>query len=96
VTDYSLALPDHLDEDAGTIEAKGWLADATVTLSDGRSLSLSFYDPARLAQEVADELDRTGFFAERNLIVVPNVTREQIERAVRELSETDFAGLAAS
>jgi hypothetical protein len=43
VTDYELTLPDHLDEDAATIKAKGWFAGATVTLDGGRSrISSSF------------------------------------------------------
>ena len=96
MTDYRLVLPDHFDEDAATVEAKGWFAGATLTLSDGRSYSLSFYDPVRLSQEIADELDRTGFFAEPNLIVVKTVTREQIEQAVTQLSQANFVGLAAS
>ena len=97
VQPYELTLPADLDEEAAAIiETKGWLGEVTVAASGARSFSLSFYDPVRLGQEIVDELDRSGFFSEPNLIVVPSVTRTHIEEAVRRLSETDFAGLVAS
>ena len=93
---YELILPDYFDADAALIEAKGWFGDAVVTVDDGRKFALSFYDPTRLSQEIADELERNGLFSEPNLVVVSTVARQSIERAVAQLSDAGFATLIAS
>lgn len=63
--------------------AKGWLSDVVVTLDDGSIHSLNFYDPCRLQQEHDDQI-RSGKFGviEKGLMIVPSVTKENIERAV--------------
>jgi hypothetical protein len=42
----------------------------------------------RLAQEITDELERSGIFYEENLIVVRTVNRQLLEDAVRKLFES--------
>ena len=79
------------DFDWAMTASKGWI-EVTVRYG-GRSARLSFYDPARLAQATQDELARTGYFAERGLVVVPAVTRAAIETTVGALTQRGFAGL---
>ena len=63
--------------------AKGWLSGVIVQAEDGVEHELSFYDPIRLAQEIESELGegKSGFI-ERGLIVVPEVTKENIDKAI--------------
>ena len=46
---------------------------------------LTFYEPQRLAQDVADQLEESPLFFEQNVVVVRKVTREAMELAVQEL-----------
>ncbi|MFF0298667.1 hypothetical protein ACFYST_34925 [Kitasatospora sp. NPDC004614] len=69
-------------------ECKGWL-EVTLVRDGGSRQLVEVYDPARLAQAVADELARTGCFTARNLLVVPSVTRENIEAAISAIVEED-------
>jgi hypothetical protein len=47
----------------------------------GGRYRLNFYDPVRLRQEIEREFRRGGMFFEPNLVVVPSVTRSDMERA---------------
>ncbi|WP_157597301.1 hypothetical protein [Streptacidiphilus rugosus] len=69
-------------------EAKGWL-NVTVAWDGGRQV-VEVYDPVRLAQAVADETARLGLFTARRLLVVPSVTRENIESAISAIAGKDF------
>ena len=40
------------------VEQKGWLEQVSVGLPDGRVISVCFYDPVRLAQELDSEVKR--------------------------------------
>lgn len=52
---------------------------------------MTFFDPVRLAQELAQEVaDGRAFIGEPGLIVLPEVTRETMERAARVLAEEGF------
>ena len=54
----------------------------------------TFFDPNRLAQEIADELaDGSPAWTEVNLVVIPTVSRQAIEAAVDHLAKSDFADL---
>ena len=69
------------------VESKGRLSELEI-LSEGKTIRPVFYDPARLAQDVVDEVTRSGVFAEPNLVVIPAVTREIIESTVAVLAES--------
>ncbi|GHH59015.1 hypothetical protein GCM10018781_01360 [Kitasatospora indigofera] len=69
-------------------QAKGWL-EVTVAWEGGRR-AVEVYDPVRLAQSVAVELNRLGHFTARDLLVVPSVTREHVEAAVSAIADEDF------
>ena|SRR5580704_10277222 len=83
-----------LDFDEATafdIKNKGWYGLAKLRLDDGTLIPLSFYDPIRLRQEVAEEFTQgKGHFAEANLIVVPNVTEAAMRQAATELWDQGF------
>jgi hypothetical protein len=80
-----LRLPADFDE-LWDVPAKGWFPAELVY--SGRTYPVTFYDPVRLAQEITDELERSGIFFEENLIVVRTVNRQLLEDAVRKLFET--------
>ena len=84
---YPLDLDD--DYDQWEIEQKGWL-DLTVILDEGE-LQLSVYDKDRLSIEVQNEFGRLGYFAARNVLIVPRVTRGEIEGAVAKLAARGFS-----
>lgn len=90
MTKHILHLPDGFDD--LLTEAKGWFPDARLE-SEGRIYRLTFYDPVRLAQEIESDLERGGFFLERNLVIVPRVERKCLNIAVKQLIEA--GGLAA-
>jgi hypothetical protein len=57
---------------------------------------MTFYDPVRLRQEIEDDLQRGSVFFEPNLVVVPSVTRQNMEKAVRTLIQSgDVSALSA-
>ncbi|MDR2564896.1 MAG: hypothetical protein LBC97_02330, partial [Bifidobacteriaceae bacterium] len=76
-----LVLPDGFDEYAWVVEAKGWYQSARLKL-DGRMIPVEFYDPCRLAQTVADEVEGRGRSLLTRVIVVERVTREAMIEAV--------------
>ena len=45
--------------------------------------TFTFYDPARLQQDIAAELERNSPFYEANLVVLPSVTHANIERFIQ-------------
>ncbi|MFD8982439.1 hypothetical protein [Streptomyces sp. NPDC059564] len=69
-------------------EAKGWL-EVTVEW-DGDRQVVDVYDPVRLTQSVTSETARLGRFKARRLLVVPSVTRENIESAISAIADEGF------
>lgn len=74
------------------IEGKGWLDDVRIMREEGE-LVVSVYDEIRLPQVIRADVVRQGYFAAKRLLVVPSVTRDQIELAVSRLAEHDFSDL---
>jgi len=81
-----------LDERAAwEIEQKGWLEAVKVRLPDGSQIPICFYDPVRLSQELDGEVSEgRSCFAEPGLIVLPKITQELMNRAVRELHSRGY------
>lgn len=92
MSSYSLIYPEYLDGYENETEAKGYLSGVRIIVG-GMVYELTVYDPIRLAQEANDEVVGYGYMAVGNLLVVPRVNREEISRAVAELSEIEFQGL---
>lgn len=65
---------------------RGCCDDIRVELQDGRQFELVVYDTTRLVQDI-DRLAECGqmYFAEPTMIVVPEVTTENINKTVRAL-----------
>jgi len=84
---HRLDFPGDYDECASEVESKGWFGEARLRLL-GKQYRLNFYDPERLRQEIASELQRGNFYFEPNLVVVPSLTRQNMEHAVRLLIES--------
>jgi hypothetical protein len=70
---------------------KGWLSGALVRRGDGREYSVTFVDIQRLSQMLDDQI-ASGYscYAEPGLVVVAEVTRINMEAAVRELIKENF------
>jgi hypothetical protein len=70
---------------------KGYLCGGEVELADGRRFPVTFFDPVRLTQDL-EEMGRHGeaVFIEPALVVIPEVTRERILRAIPELVRQRF------
>jgi hypothetical protein len=91
----SLIFPDEFDEYTWELESKGCFSEARLEFQ-GRCYRLSFYDRARLGQEIDEELRRGGLFFEPNLVVVPAVTRQNMEKAAAKLVEQGNLGSMVS
>jgi hypothetical protein len=78
---YEIEFPKGFDEFEWEVEAKGWLQGVVVTI-ERRRYRVTFYDPTRLAQDIADELQEKSVYLESNVLVVPSVTRAHMEKAV--------------
>jgi hypothetical protein len=89
---YTLEFPEYLDGYEMETEAKGYLIGVKVSTAD-ETFQLTVYDAERLAQDVKSEVPLYGLVAYRCLLVVPDVTREQIARAVATLAKSGFADL---
>jgi len=87
----NVMFPGGLSEaDEEEARVRGYYGEAVVQ-SGGQRYSIAFYDPIRLQQTIDDDI-RLGrpCFAEPGLVVVPEVTREAMEAAVRELVTEGF------
>lgn len=84
MSSFELCLPADFADHEWEATAKGCFFNARLTFA-GKSYQLSFYDAVRLAQEIESEFERGGVFFEPNLVIVPSVTRAEMERAVEQL-----------
>jgi hypothetical protein len=82
-----LCFPDGFDaRDAVESEQRGYFGIAVVELPTGLRVRVCFYDPVRLAQDLAS-VQESGevCIAEPGLIVIPAVTLEYMQQAVQRL-----------
>jgi hypothetical protein len=84
-----IEFPDYFDDNQGEIQAKGYLEGVILTYQ-GKRVTADFYGPLRLSQDISDELSEGYVVAYKRLIVVPEVTRECIEKTVARLWEDFF------
>lgn len=69
---------------------RGYLSDVEVEL-EGLRYRLFFIDPVRLEQELKSNTDSgRRYFAEPNLIVLPEVSTEAIKKAIDGLARDGF------
>lgn len=92
VADAKYHFPAGFDERAEyEMELKGHLCGGEVELRDGRRFPITFFDPVRLSQDL-EEIAKHGepVFIEPALVVLPEVTRAAIVRALPELVRQSF------
>lgn len=77
-----LVLPPDYSVYAWEIKDKGVLD--TYVLVDDLPVSVSFFDPVRLQQEIADDLEQGRHFTVKRLLVVERVTLQNMQLAVSE------------
>jgi hypothetical protein len=70
---------------------RGYRSHVSVELANGERYPVVFYDSVRIQQDLEDEVKSgSPFIAEPGLIVLPEVTRENMERAVTALAVEGF------
>ena len=84
MSDFSLIFPEGFGDYAWELEPKGMFNEARLEFQ-GCRYRLMFYDSVRLGQDIEDELQRGGVFFEPNLVVVPTVTRQNMNKAAAQL-----------
>jgi hypothetical protein len=84
---YSFVLPTDFSDYEWEVTSKGCFFEAQINIA-GKSYRVSFYDAARLGQEIESELESGGVFFEPNLIVVRSVTGGEMARAVEQLVQS--------
>ena len=75
-----LVLPPNFGDYAWEVEAKGY-CDAAVRVNDSL-ISVTFYDPTRLEQEIGDDIEAGRLFTLKRLLVVERVTLENMQSAI--------------
>jgi hypothetical protein len=79
------------EQDAHEARLRGYRSHVWVDVDDGSSYPVAFFDATRLSQELASEAQAgRPFLAEPGLIVVTEVTLENMEAAARKLVEEGF------
>jgi hypothetical protein len=78
------------DRDEEETPMKGYRSDGIVQ-TEGEIYSVYFIDPVRLQQDLEAESELgNAFLAEPGLIILPEVNREAMENAVRQLWEQGY------
>ena len=94
---YVLHFPPDYDADEWIWTSKGYLpVELEVGGTPPTRYSLTVFDPTRLVQDVEAELADGSVFNEPNLLVVPTVDRQSIQRAIEVLARREFRGLVPS
>ncbi len=84
MTEPTVAFPDGYDAQREfETPMRGYLSNVVVQLEDGSRYQLFFYDTVRLAQDLTT--DGRGYLAEPYMIILPEVTTENIRDAIRAL-----------
>jgi hypothetical protein len=76
-----LVLPTDFDDYAWELESKGYFGEAAVRIGD-QQVGVTFYEPTRLSQDIAEELAAGRPFAVPRLLVLERVTLENMRFAV--------------
>src|SRR5436190_22219140 len=86
-----LILLDWQDGDDQLIRMKGWFCHNNVLLENGNLYQVSFYDHGRLGQHLRDSTaDGKPFFIEEALIVLDEVTVDNMKQAIVEAEKQGF------
>lgn len=80
-TEWALTFPHPEDYWLTMMDAKGYVTGVKLHWAD-RTYLLNVYDPVRLAQDLAGSIASDGFEVLSNVIVVSELTRENLEQAL--------------
>jgi hypothetical protein len=70
---------------------RGYLSQVVVQVEGGKRYRLFFYDPVRMQQDLEEQVKLgRGYLAEPNLILLPDVTTDNIKKAVAGLWQDGF------
>ncbi len=79
------------EREAAECQARGYRSHVWAELASGERYPLVFYDPVRLAQDLESEAESGNpFLAEPGLIVLEEVTRENMQAAIDRLAEDGY------
>jgi hypothetical protein len=89
---YTVHFPEDYDAQSEyETPSRGYLSEVVVELEDHSRYKLFFIDPVRLQQDLAGEIELgQPYFAEPNLIVLPQVTTASVRQAVEGLVREKF------
>jgi hypothetical protein len=86
-----LILLDWQENDDWLIRSKGWFCHNIVELANGNRYQVCFYDNVRLGQHLEDnKKNGQPFFIENVLIVLSEVTIENMQKAINEAEKQGF------
>jgi len=91
-SNVTLSFTFELDERAvWEIQQKGWFEHALVHLPDGSNVPVCFWDPVRLSQDLESDLKfGRSCIGEPGMIIIPQVTVENMKAAVEELYRSGY------
>src|SRR6516225_5260619 len=91
-TGFTFHFPPEFDDRAEyEMELRVHLNGGQVELADGRRFPIFFFDPVRLSQELAGVVaEGDVVVAEPGMVVIPDVTRENILKAIDRLIAQRF------
>jgi len=72
---FFLFLPENFCDHEWEIESKGWYQGA-IFMAAGKKYQLTFYDPARLNEDIHYDIENQCVFFEKNLVVVNVVNKK--------------------
>lgn len=73
------------------VRQKGWFDQVLAELPDGSKVRLSFWDPVRLVQDFHTDIKHgKACLAEPNMVVIPEMTIENMQAAVDELYRVGY------
>jgi hypothetical protein len=82
---------DFTDQDAFEASGRGYLSHVMVELGEGRLYPLFFYDVVRLQQDLQEGAAQgRPFVADPGMIVVEEITLENMRRAIQQLGNEGF------
>jgi hypothetical protein len=86
-----LIFPNEWSERAESEMFSRGYVDLIVELAHGQRYQIVFYDPIRLSQTITSSFQNGDVvFAEPNLLVIPELTIDNIQKAIAELSKSRF------
>ncbi len=74
---YEVVFPQDFEDFEWEIQSKGYFSDIII-INNGNRYLINFYDPVRFSQDVQSRIDCIGFFSEKNVAIIPMVTKENI------------------